>query len=246
MVTVTMAGLLLNWTAPLCILAAAAWVSNFAAMRVSPDIWLSIAAVLSGVTAASMLLYGIALRWGSGARVGGVMLAVGAGLTVLSLAIFGIERGYPLFAEGLNLHWSISGVSAALVITGPAIVRFLPVFRTPGAKKLVFKVVLLAAGVVVPLLAVAGLYLLRVLGSLPSDPALPFWNPLRFGDGTYVLGFIAVTSGLFAFFLLNVNLTGPHKLYRDQLAKTFVRSAAGATNLPLPTSTPHNARRITR
>jgi hypothetical protein len=223
MVTGTMAGLLLNWTAPLCVLAAAALVSNFAAMELTPELWLSIAAALGGVTAVAMLVYGIALRLGFGARMGGLLLAAGAGLSLVSLAIYGIERGYVLFADPLNLHWSISGVSAALVVTAPAMVRFLPLFRTPAAKKSAFKVVLLAAGVVVPLLAVASFYLLRVLGSLPFNATAPVWNPLHFVSGTYLLGLIAVASGLFALLLLNINLTGPHKLYRDHLAKTFIR-----------------------
>jgi len=235
MVTGTMAGLLLNWTAPLCILAAAAWASNYAALRLSADTWLSVAAVLSCITAASMVLYGAALRCGAGARAGSLLLAVGAGLTMLSLAVFGVERGYWLFAEALTLQWSVSGVTAASIVAGPAIVRFLPIFRTPTVKKVVFKVVLLAAGVVVPLLALACFYLLRVLGSLPCDPAAPFWNPLHYCDGAYVLAFVGVASGLFAFFLLNVNLTGPHKLYRDQLANTFVQATPGAADLPLST-----------
>src|SRR5205823_105755 len=113
MVTGTMAGLLLNWTAPLCVLAAAAWISNWSAVHLSAEAWLLTAGTLCGLTAVLMILYGIALRFGAGARAGIVLLAWGAGLTILSLAGFFVERGYLLFSDPLGLHWSVSGVTAA-------------------------------------------------------------------------------------------------------------------------------------
>jgi len=232
MVTGTMAGLLLNWTAPLCVLAAAAWTSNWAAVHLSADTWLLAAGGFCGLTAVLMILYGVALRFGAGARAGSVLLAWGAGLTILSLAGFFVERGYSLFSDPLSLHWSVSGVTAAAVVAGPAIVRYLPIFQTPAIKKTVLKIALLTAGIVVPLLALACFYLLRVLGTHIQDPTAPAWNPLHY-DGAHILGCVAVGCGLFALFLLNVNLTGPHKLYRDQLAKTFVQDSVGDADLPL-------------
>ena len=128
MVTGTMAGLLLNWTAPLCVLAAAAWINT--AFHPSAQTWLVVAGGFCGVTAFLMILYGVALRFGAGARVGAVLLAWGAGITILSLVVFFVERGYSLFSDALTLHWSVSGVTAAAVVAGPAIVRYLPIFQT--------------------------------------------------------------------------------------------------------------------
>jgi hypothetical protein len=241
MVTGTMAGLLLNWTAPLCVLASAAWISNCPATRLSAETWLLIAGAFCGLTAILMILYGVVLRFGAGARAGSVLLAWGAGFTILSLAGFFVERGYSLFSDVLSLHWSVSGVAAAAVVAGPAIVRYLPIFQTPAIKKTVFKIVLLAAGIIVPLVALACFYLLRVLGTLHQSPVAPAWSPLHYYDGAHVLGFVAIGCGLFALFLLNVNLTGPHKLYRDQLSKTFVQASAGDTDLPLSSINPEHA-----
>jgi hypothetical protein len=38
-----------------------------------------------------------------------------------------------------------------------------------------------------------------------------------------LLGCIAVACAMFAVLCLNINFTGPHKLYRDQLSKTFIQ-----------------------
>jgi hypothetical protein len=240
MVTGTMAGLLLNWTAPLCVLAAAAWINT--AFHPSAETWLVAAGGFCGLTAVLMILYGVALRFGAGARVGAVLLAWGAGIAILSLVVFFVERGFSLFSEALTIHWSVSGVTGAAVVAGPAIVRYLPIFQRSAIKKTVFRIVLLAAGVVVPLLALACFYLLRVLGTLHPTPAAPVWSPLHYFEGAHVLGFVAIGCGLFALFLLNVNLTGPHKLYRDQLSKTFVQASADDADLPLSfTNSGHGA-----
>jgi len=128
---------------------------------------------------------------------------------------------------------SVSGIAAAAVVAGPAIVGYLPLFQRFAIKKIVFKFVLLAAGIVVPLLALACFYLLRGLGTLHPGPSVSAWSPLHYFEGADVLGLVAIGCGLFALFLLNVNLTGPHKLYRDQLSRTFVQASADDADLPL-------------
>jgi len=138
MVTGTIAGLLLNWTAPICILAILAWLSNHVALSFSAEAWLFGAAALGIITAITIGVYGAALRWlGAGAQAGSMIIAWGTSLTLLALAGFLIERGYLLFAASLSAHWSIYGYMAAWVISVPAIVRFIPIFNTPSAKKMV-------------------------------------------------------------------------------------------------------------
>lgn len=233
MVTGTMAGLLLNWTAPLSIVAALAWFGNW--VRLSADAWLTATAVLAAATALGIILYGICLRVGAaGARAGGLVMSCGTALTVLAFVGFIIERGYVVFAATSSApSWSIPAVTAAWAIAGPAIVRFLPIFRSPFVKRTLFKTAVLLAGIVAPVGAVACYYILRKLGSLPTCLAASEWNPLHYVDGASVLGAIAIASGLFSVFILDVNLTGLHKLYRDRLAATFVQATTGAPDLPL-------------
>jgi hypothetical protein len=162
---------------------------------------------------------------GAAGWVGGVLLGGGAALVLLALAGYGVESGYPRFQQLTHEKWSISGLVAASVIVWPTIIRFIPVFKSPAVQKILFKGILVLAGIIVPLLALSVFYLLRMLSD--AHPGGTF-------DGTFWLEFIFVSSSAIALLLLNVNLTGPHKLYRDQLAKTFVaRNLNDVLNLPL-------------
>src|SRR6185503_8913981 len=66
---------------------------------------------------------------------------------------------------------------------------------------------------IIPLAAIAVFYLLVHLGDQ---------TPLGF-DGRLLLLVLVIALGLVAVFVVNINLTGPHRLYRDQLARTFVQ-----------------------
>src|SRR5207244_867441 len=81
--------------------------------------------------------------------------------TLASAVMAVIEFGYRKFGEALDVPWSVSGTVAAAVMAAPAVVRFLPIFKSDAARKLVLKVALIAAGIVVPILALLGFYLLR-------------------------------------------------------------------------------------
>ena len=62
MLTGTLAGLLLNWTAPLCVIALLALVGDVAALAGSGGMLPYVAAVLAIMTLALTLAYGVALR----------------------------------------------------------------------------------------------------------------------------------------------------------------------------------------
>jgi len=154
MVTGTMAGLIMNWMAPMFVLAAAAWASNHMAERLQTDAWLAASGVLILATAVAIVIYGFALRVGASAGAGSVLLACVAGAALLCASIFVVEWGYLKFKEILSAHWQITGTAAMSVIAGPAVARFLPVFRTLKFRKLLLKASLYAAGILVPLIAV--------------------------------------------------------------------------------------------
>ena len=54
--------------------------------------------------------------------------------------------------RNLSLHWGLSGFIAAMAVAGPTILRFVPVFRTPAFRRIALKVMLLLAGIAVPVL----------------------------------------------------------------------------------------------
>ncbi|MBW0238370.1 hypothetical protein [Pseudomonas sp. D1HM] len=232
MVTGTMAGLVLNWSAPVSILAILALLGNLLATHFSESIWLSIAAVLASITVSLTAIYGFTLRFNVGARLASQILAWAAGCTLFTLAGFVSEKGYDLFSVALSSHWEISGYMAVWVIVTPAIARFLPMFRAATTKTLILNGAILASGAIVPLLALATYYLLRIVGSMPPESApVLAWAPEWF-VGTNVLISLAVFSGVVAMFL-DVNSTGLHKLYRDQLSNTFVQESEEVRQLPL-------------
>ncbi|WP_158816068.1 hypothetical protein [Methylocapsa sp. S129] len=234
MATGTLAGLLLNWTAPLCVIALLALGGDLIASAVSAEMLGYTVPTLAIATLVLTLIYGAALRaGGTTTYIGSWLLAGSAGLTVAALAIFGVERGYLLFHDALRAHWSISSLAAAALIATPALLRYLPIFRSPAIERTVIKVVLAAAAIVVPVLGLICFYLLLDMNSLSPDPSASVWSPMRYAGGVWITIAVAVIAGLFSRFLLNINLTGPHKLYRDQLARTFVQASTEDGDIPL-------------
>ena len=73
------------------------------------------------------------------------------------------------------------------------------------------------------------------LGIQPIDIRVPTWARLAV-DGWLVLAGLTAVFGFVALFLLNTNLTAPHRLYRDQLARTFVHRQEGEVE-PVPLAT---------
>ncbi len=232
MVTGTVAGSVLNWTAPLSVLAILAFLGTLAEPAGAEFLRLA-AIALAVATTVAALGYGAALRFGHWSEAAGRLLAWVTSLSALLFFLFLIERGFELFSRLVAGNWAVSGPLAALIATVPAIIRFLPLFRTPVARDRALKVALALAGIAVPIMAVLAYYGLRTLGCLPREPTAPIWSPLRYGGGIWTLAACAVVSGAYAIFVLNVNLTGPHKLYRDRLAKTFVWRAGDTADVAL-------------
>jgi len=215
MVTATLAGLLLNWSAPLFLIVVAA-LAAIASKDVYPGAaWMEWLAVLGGLTGVAMLAYCWLMRRGqTPARIGGKLFATLLAATLAVGALWLLDLGHgalPALRHTIEAHWKLSGIVAAVVAAGPAIIRFLPVLKNPAVRKIVLKVLLYVAGLVIPLGALALFYGLWYAGEGSSD-------------ATIVLVGIAAVSAFVAIFLLNINLTGPHRLYRDQLARTFVQA----------------------
>ncbi|SFO94170.1 Patatin-like phospholipase [Variovorax sp. OK605] len=214
------AGLLLNWTAPLALLAVLAILGNFLAPKIPSLLWPLVASGLTVMTTSMVLIYGVCLRADFYAILVGRVLALFGAISGLAFLIFLVEQGYYLFSQALAAHWQVSGGLIIAVAGIPALVIFLPLFGRPSIKRIALKLILIFAGGVVPFLAIIIYYMMRVLGGLPVDPASVF--PLGNTTGLCNLVAIALGFGCFAFFGLNVNLTGLHRIYREKLAQTFL------------------------
>jgi hypothetical protein len=219
-VTATVAGMLLNWTAPLFVVFLAALV----AASVHPErslvrFWRPAFIAVGAAIAVSFVIYGALTRRGPKATLaGGWTLAAISAIGAIIVVAWALTAGHQALPRWLAMHWPISGAIAALIGAGPAIIRFAPVLRSPFARTVTLKVLLVMAAVAIPVLGLAAFYWAWDLGTaqVVTLPALG----TRLGISV-LLG-ATVIVGAVALFVIDVNLTGPHRLYRDSLARTFV------------------------
>jgi hypothetical protein len=163
------------------------------------------------VTALALVAYGDLIRRGPRlSRIGGIILGVAAALTLSVAALWLLTLGYGYYqslAPMSGAGWSATGIIAGVTAVFPTIVRFMPIFQKPAVRRIALEVALVLAGLVIPLGAIMLFYLMLDLGH----------------GHFYILLAVTVIFGLVAILLLNVNLTGPHRLYRDRLARTFIQ-----------------------
>ena len=244
MVTATLAGMILNWTAPLLLVALAAMAAK-GFVHAEPDPkWWPVALALSGcLTIIALVLYGGFMRARpevaevSGQTLGWLIAATGA-IGAGWLIVIGHAR----LPDWIASHWVIPGSIGSLAVAGPAIVRFVPVLQNPKVRKIALQVLLWTAGVVVPLGALAVFYGFWWLADLGTSADAGQLHPLHYVNGTVILAVLIVAMAVVAFGLLNINLTGPHRLYRDQLAATFIQKNPGeATTISLTKINPQSS-----
>lgn len=227
----TVAGMLLNWTAPFSVLAVAALVAAWTSTG-SADVARFAAGSFGLLTLALLLPYGISLRNGRRSRGWIMRLAACAALTMLALVWLVIELGYKEFRLALESPLPAAGGTLA-VLALPSIFFFLPILRSPRGKSAALRAVVRVAGVAAPIFAVTCFYLLRRLAEHPADAVAPVFAPWRYLGGPWLVAASGLASGLFALCWLDLNATGPHKAYRDALARTFVQTRAGEPDLLL-------------
>lgn len=226
MVTGALAGLILNLSMPIGVIAVIALISNYTSMLNIPSFWLWIAGISGGASIIGIIAYGIGLRFGWGAKAGSYIVAVGAGAIIIALLTFIVSKGYELLGEITSDNWQAASYLAALAFAIPLIAKFIPIFNSLHSKNILLKYSLILAAIIVPLVSLALLYTLKTVGNLSQISTISWLG------GQTLLILIIVTCSIISL-CLNVNLTGLHKLYRDQLAKTFVESDTNPNDLPL-------------
>jgi hypothetical protein len=214
MVISTVAGMLLNWTAPLFLIATAALIGIQLAYRWPGFPFAGLFFFFLAVTLVALVVYGALMRGGpTRSKQGAIFLGLASALTLFIGACWLLKLGHGWYAQVMgSISWSTTGIVAAGSAVFPAIVRFIPILQKPKVRSLVLKIALILAGVIIPLAAIALFYLTFDLGDLR--------RPDHHFLGLVILD---VFFAFVAFGILNVNLTGPHRLYRDQLARTFVQ-----------------------
>lgn len=242
MITATVAGMLLNWVMPLTILLVLAGVTMLIKLQTGGGEggWPWLVGISAGVSVLSALLYFRMLRLSALAAKYTARVFIGATMVTALLGLgWALDSGFDVFfPEGrTNQEWATLGAMwdslwnrlagwglgttvglGSLAALVPAVLRFAPLLKNPAIRKLVTKIALVIAGIILPLLAVAVFFLLCALGRVQC---------VSLGCAHVSgLGLLWVAAGVciaVAVLCLNVNLTGPHRLYRNGLNKTFVQ-----------------------
>ncbi|MFN7929675.1 MAG: hypothetical protein U0Y68_17365 [Blastocatellia bacterium] len=110
----------------------------------------------------------------------------------------------------------------SLVVSLSALKWVYPLLQKPATRQLALNVLLWIARLILPVLALTVFYVCRYFGETYTDP-LATSGPLNYVNGTQMLLLLAVVLGLIAAFVVNVNLTAPHRIYRERLGRTFVQ-----------------------
>lgn len=241
MVTATLAGMVLNWTVPFLVLLGLALGASLLDKYhlAAPWGWVTgVGGVLCGLM---MVVYG----WGMGAgrkasRVTGGLLGGLLAFTGLAGVGWALEATFAhRFGKDLPPGWAFPGGLVGLLAAVPGMLRFLPVLKEPKVRRVVLQAALGLAGLLAPIALVLLFYGLREVANVQSEVLMAD------GSGTVLrflgrnLGFVSLGCGgvacaIVSLFVININLTAPHRLYRDCLARTFIETGgSGETAVEL-------------
>ena len=217
MAITVLAGMLLNWSGLLALLALAALVAK-AGMAIDtkwPALippWQTLLLVSASAAGVALFLYGRRMKSTGREQTGPARWLCWLAAATAALGLCWLVSASHGIASAVVPNWKSISIGGAILAAAPAILRIVPILRTPAVRRIVLRVLLILAAMVLPLMMLAGFYILR--------DRLDFWQ----------VAFILIVSSLIVR-TLNINLTGPHRLYRDHLGKTFVeRGVAGEVN----------------
>ena len=206
LVAATFAGMVLNWTAPIFLFALLALLSTFFPGPVS---WRWPVIIMGATSGILLIAYAFQMRHPP-ITVGGA-LGLSVTSTLALLAVWFLTYLYHQFVTlGQLMAISTPLLSLAVLSTIlPVVVRFVPVVNTPTVSRILMRVLLLLAGLLVPIGAIGAAFALYYLGD-----QVAYGQPL--------LTLLTIGCGFVAIFLLDINMTAPHRIYRDYLARTFI------------------------
>jgi len=234
MVTATLAGMLLNWTVPLVVIVSMAFIAS----KFGPDlkkIWPTIFWISVVTSILAIVIYGLGMRIGRKfALVAGWILGVVLALSGIIGAGWLFGSTLPALFIELRGQWGrFSSLGVVLVVVTaavPGIIRFVPVLKEPKVRKVVLKIALVLAGLLVPVTALLLFYFFGGIGDQQFAIKMPEWVASVLGiESLPFLVWFASALAAVAFFVLNINLTGPHRFYRDCLARTFIQKSPADT-----------------
>jgi hypothetical protein len=157
------------------------------------------------------------------AKFWGAIFGMFSAITTVIFLAHTVAEGYNWvrwIIDFMKTHWTVSALLGSFAVTSPAVIRFLPILKDPKSRRLVLQVLLWFAALLIPLLGLLVFYALWNIHQTKIGIPLPIEI-----SGNLLLIVIALLTGIIAFTVININLTGPHRLYRDGLANTFTTNS---------------------
>lgn len=229
-----LAGMFLNWSVPLLLVV-------LAGLMFPPGVpattWRTLMLAALGGVAVALIAYGRLLRGTKRMRVvGGWTLGIATALACLVGAAWLIDAGYHFYTNFRGIPASVSpkifkelaaiGGSGAVAGILHFLIDAFPATRKSKMRMIAKKILLQLAGALLPLLAIWLFYVCRSIGTISGDPSASWLNLAHYsGDGILLLA--AAVLAFVALFVLNINLTSPHRIYRDRLATAFIHTGGG-------------------
>jgi len=239
MVTATAAGMMMNWMVPLLVLVVlAALTVQFKGLEQTWVFWkwpVDLALGLSILT--GVVYFGLLRAQSQWAKRASVCLGMALAVGLIALAAWALSSVFGILFPHRDDHLTIDNRTAseagrnwppwfgfgslsvgAVATLVPLVLRYVPLLENPKIRKAVTKVALLLAGIFLPLLGITVFFLLCAVGT----EKVGSWPLIAGMTGLQTLWIVAGLLTLLAIFFLNINLTGPHRLYRTALSRAFV------------------------
>ena len=239
MVTATAAGMMMNWMVPLLVLVVlAALTVQFKGLEQTWVFWkwpVDLALGLSILT--GVVYFGLLRAQSQWAKRASVCLGMALAVGLIALAAWALSSVFGILFPHRDDHLTIDNQTAseagrnwppwfgfgslsvgAVATLVPLVLRYVPLLENPKIRKAVTKVALLLAGIFLPLLGITVFFLLCAVGT----EKVGSWPLIAGMSGLQTLWIVAGLLTLLAIFFLNINLTGPHRLYRTALSRAFV------------------------
>ncbi len=146
-----------------------------------------------------------------------------AGVAAILIAVSLIPLLYGLYSVLIRTEPAVGAVALAAFASLPTVARVAGLVTRRSAELVLMRAALVVASFAVPIIC---LFFSFALWDLATH--MPYWSGL--------LSLVALTAclGLIAAFALDVNQTGPGRLYRNRLARSFVATSVdGDTFFPL-------------
>lgn len=151
------------------------------------------------------------------------------GIATILIAVSLLPPLYSIYSGLIGTEPAVAAIALAVSASLPTVARIAGLVSRRSTELVLIRVALVLAGVAVPIICLVFSFALWDFATDLEDGSLVVYR-----SRVLVLAAITMLLGVIAVFALDVNLTGPGRLYRNRLARSFVATTSdGDSFLPL-------------